>query len=114
MGIKGNFQAEAARASVWSENNLVTSGQRVRQRGAVDHLQLTADRHAVGDAAGVNAVLRAQFGDVVGGCLPFHRGVGGEDHLFDGFRLRALLQTIETDIVRADAVQRERCPISTK
>ncbi len=72
MGIRGEIFKRRPRAQppFGQKNNLVTSGQRVRQRGAVDHLQLTADRHAVGDAAGVNAVLRAQFGDVVGGCLP--------------------------------------------
>ena len=84
----------------------MATGQRVRQRGAVNHLQLTAYRHAVGDTAGFNAILRAKLGDIVSRGFPLHRRVGSEDNFGQLLRFQTLLKPIEANIVRADAVQR--------
>jgi len=76
------------------------------ERGAIDHFQLTANRHSVRDAAGVYAILTAQLGDIVSGRFPFHRRVGGEDDFLNGFAFQSLLKAIQTDIGRANAVKR--------
>ena len=47
------------------------------QGAAINQFQLAAQRHAVGDARGDQALAGQQLGDVVRRGLAFHRGVGG-------------------------------------
>src|SRR5580704_736289 len=47
----------------------LASGERVRQRAAIDVLELPAHRHPVGDAARADAAARGELAQVVGGRL---------------------------------------------
>ena len=84
----------------------------MRQRAAVDQLQLTAQRHAVGNPRGDQAFVVEQLRDVVRRRFAFHCGVGGEDDFGKGPRLfYPRHQLRNADRFRPQAIQRRQVPL---
>src|SRR5580704_5285734 len=84
--------------------------ERMRQRAAVDVLELPAHRHAVSDAAGAHAAPRGELAEVVGGGLPLDRRVGGEDELAHAPLGQNALELAHTELLRPDAIERRQVP----
>ena len=82
------------------------------QGAAIHQLQLAAQRHAMGDPRGDQALLIEQLGDVVRGRLALHCRVGRQDH----FAETALLldprhQLRNADRLRPQAIERRQMPL---
>src|SRR5207244_9346429 len=65
---------------VWLAHRL-PPGERMRERAPVDVLELAADRHPVGDAAGADAAPQGELAQEMRGGLALDGRVGGENEL---------------------------------
>ncbi|ADD76199.1 Hypothetical Protein PANA_1032 [Pantoea ananatis LMG 20103] len=90
--------------------NLLTTGEGVGQRGAIDHFQFTAHRNPMRNTARVDAILSAQFSDVVRGSFTFNRGIGRQNHFVKRFVFQPLFQSVKTNIGWTNTVQRRKMP----
>ena len=72
--------------------------------------QFAPDRHAMSDTARPDRTGSAQSADVVSGGLAFDRRIRRDDDLVDRLRVENLLEEIESEFCRPDAVQRGEVP----
>ena len=77
----------------------------MRQRAAVHVFQLTAQWHAMGQAAGVYALLACKLRQVMCSRFTFHSGIGGDDQLGDHALRQTLRQRIQAKFAWAYAIQ---------
>src|SRR6516225_4908913 len=82
------------------------SRERVRERAAVDVLELSAERDAVGDAARAHAAPRGELTQVVRGRLALDRRVGGDDQLAHDALGEYRLEVPRAELLGADAIER--------
>src|SRR3977135_54530 len=99
-----------ARAAAPTLTDRLAPGERVRQRAAVDVLELAPARHAVGDAAGADAAPRGELAEEMGRRLALDRGVGGEDQLAHPTLCQDRLELAHAELLRADAIERREVP----
>src|SRR5438045_9481367 len=87
-------------------SEVATRAERVRQRAAVDELELAAERHAVRQARRAHAAFARDLAQVVRGGLALDRGVGREDQLLDLALAQPRPQLTEPKPARAQPVER--------
>ena len=74
----------------------------MRQGSAIDKLQLTPNRYAMGDAGDVDRALLQLLGNIVCSRLTFYGRVGRQDQLTDLTPVDALEQLLQPELVRPD------------
>src|ERR1700682_2365246 len=85
--------------------------QRLRQRAAVDVLELSADRHAAREPGNLELARAEQLGDVMRGRLALVGEIGRQHDLADRSIERSLEQPVEANLLRTDAVERRQAQI---
>jgi len=78
----------------------------MRQRAAIDVLQLPTNGHAVGDPAGTNASLGGELAKKMGGCLTFNGRIGRKDQLPYDPLVENGFQLTNTELLRTNTVER--------
>src|SRR6202035_1173638 len=99
-----------ARAAAPALTARLAPGERVRQRSAVDVLELAPDRHAVGDAAGADAAPHGELAQEMGRRLALDRGVRGQDQLTHATLFQNCLELAPAELLGADAIERRQVP----
>src|ERR1700689_1290840 len=84
----------------------LAAGECVRERAAIDVLELPADRHAVSDAAGSNRAARRQLAQVMGSRLALDGRVGGKNQLVHAAFGEYGVEFPDTELRGSDAVER--------
>src|SRR5678815_1960228 len=78
--------------------------ERVRERTAVDVFELSTQRDAVGQATRPHAVSARELRQVMRGRLAFDGGIGGDDQFLHFAFAQALVELVQPEFARADAV----------
>src|SRR6185312_9835338 len=89
-------------------SNGLAPGERMRQRTAIDVLQLTADGHAVRDPAGTQSAASGELREEMRRGLSLDGRIGREDQLADRALLEKGLELANAELLRADAVERRK------
>src|SRR6185312_13573126 len=89
-------------------SNGLAPGERMRQRTAIDVLQLTADGHAVRDPAGTQSAASGELREEMRRGLSLDGRIGREDQLADRALLEKGLELANAELLRADAVERRQ------
>src|SRR5580700_8384498 len=105
---EGRPRAPQARGGAGSQR--LPAGECMRQRAAVDVLELSAHRHAVGDAAGTDRAACGQLTQKVRRRLALDSGVGGEDQLVHAALGEYRLELADAELLRPDAVEGREVP----
>src|SRR3990172_6710255 len=90
--------------------NISPSGKGVGQSAAIDVFEFAAQRYAVRDTAGLDAAAAHHFADNMRRGFTLHRGIRGEDDLFDYTLIQARGELVQADLLRTDAVHRRQVP----
>src|SRR6185295_8177887 len=80
------------------DSDRMAAGERVRQRAAVDVLELAADRHAVRDAARLDLARRGALTEEMRRGLTLDRRIGGEDDLAHLARIQQRFEFAGADL----------------
>ena len=88
------------------QDDLLPRHQRVRQRDAVDVLEVAAHRQPARQPGDPHALAREQLLDVGGGHLALHGGIGGEDDLAHAAVPHPGHQMLQPERLGPDAVER--------
>ena len=83
-----------------------TFDHRLRERAAVDMLELAADRQPARDAAYLEPAREQQLADIMRGRLALDREIRRHDNLVHLAVIGALKQAIEMNVLGSDAVER--------
>ena len=78
------------------------------QGAAIDVFQFATQRHAVGQTRRPHVRRTRKLRQIVRRGFAFHGGVGGDDHFLDLAFAQALGQAIETELFRAQAIERRQ------
>src|SRR5690606_5715507 len=82
----------------------------MRQCAAIDIFQLSAHGHTMSNAADFDAAAFGFFSDIVGGGFTFRGGIGSENQLFRSALCEALVELVNADLLRADAINGRQVP----
>src|SRR2546430_14126781 len=105
-GQSSSFCPALQRAAMPLSGQRTPLAQRLRQRAAIDIFKLTAHRHTPGKPGHLEPACSEQLANVMGGCLAFVSEVRGKHNFAHRAILRTLEQSIETDLLRTDTVER--------
>ena len=78
--------------------------KRRRQCALVEIIEFTAHRHAMRKPGDLDVETGKAVCDVVGGCLPLHRRIDGDDKLADAAGADTVDQALDIQVLRPDAV----------
>src|SRR6266481_3035770 len=81
---------------------------RRRQRALVEIVKLAADRNAVGEPRHLDIRLLQEVGDVMRGGLAINRCIERQNDFGHLLFMRALDQRINSEVLRADAIERRQ------
>src|ERR1043166_1646677 len=102
----GRLRRRVMRSTPSDGSNGAPFDDRLRQRAAIDVLELAADRQAARDARHLHAACGEQLADVVRRGLAFDREVGGKYGFLDRAVDRPADQAVKMDFLGADTVER--------
>ncbi|KAG0773497.1 hypothetical protein G6F22_014826 [Rhizopus arrhizus] len=94
--------------SACSIAELAARSERVRQRATVNILKLAAERQPLRQAAGLHLPRARQLRQVVRGGLSLDGRAGGDDQLLHLAFGQAVLQLLQPQFARADAIERRQ------
>ena len=78
------------------------------QRRLIGVLKLSAQRYALRKTRKADRVAGGQAGDVMRCGFAFHGRIGRDDDFLDRFVGQTSLELVQSDIIRADAIQRRQ------
>ena len=74
-------------------------------------IEFTAHRHAMRKPGDLDVETGEAVGDVMGGCLPFHRRIDGDDELANAAGAHTVDQALDVQVLGPDPVERrQRAP----
>src|SRR5687767_15352840 len=91
-------------------SEVLSRAERVRERRAVDELELAAERHAVGEPRRADAGLARELADVLRGRLALDGRIRRDDELADLAFREARREQVEPELLRSEAVERRQAP----